>query len=494
MYERHQRPLVRVVQGLSTSWEVVVTSIYHEDLVTTASWSPCNRFIAVARDGAVEIRDAVTLNLLNTFESPSGPGPQLSFSPDSRFLTRFGRADLVTWDLQTGSLVGVGTILPKGSYASDLNSSSAYSADGKMLAVAYSDEPNTFIATHDSSTTHAHLYRVPQGRLIPSIWTHGEFLRFATLEPGYITIREVEFTLAQTPEVVESLPAPDEIADAGVILFLPTLSRLVLAFEFGLLVWDARDSKFLLKTEAFNPTRMPFSSDGRFFACGDHDSVRVWEESPTGYVLHQQLALSPYGGPFLSPNGESIVISLQSTIHLWHTKNPILSGGSILASDHYKFSLEFSPREASAAFARYGKTRVTILDLQSSDPQLEIDVVEEVSCLGITESSTVVVSGDSHSVSTWDLATRNTTAVTRDRGRIAQLDPSPSGAFRRPPFMSVSSDLSRVATVGWSRESQSNSLEIYDVFTGRCLASAVLDIGVSKSLQTPDEFKVVDTG
>ena len=264
-----------------------MTSVYHEDFKCAAFWSPCNRFIAVARDGAVEIRDAVTLSLLNTFESPSGFSSQLSFSPDSRFLTRFGRVDLVTWDLQTGDLVGIGAILPKGLDAKNSKFSSTYSTDGKMVAAVYLEYPdwcllnfrdlNTFIATHDPSTTHAHLYRIPEGRLIPPIWTHGKFLRFATLEPRHITIREVEFTLTQTPEVVEFLPVPDETADVGQsieTLFLPTLSRLAVAFECELFVWDARNSKFLLEIEAYCPTRISFSSDGCFFACGGRD-VRV---------------------------------------------------------------------------------------------------------------------------------------------------------------------------------------------------------------------------
>ena len=439
----------------------------------------------------MEIRDAGTLSLLNTFESPSDHGPQLRFSPDSRFLTRFGGVGLVTWDLQTGGSVGVDTILPKGMRLGRRNFSSTYSTDGKILAAVYSKEgfgnPDTFIATHDSSTTHPRLYGVPERRLIPPIWTHGEFLRFATLEPGSITIQEVEFTLARTPEVVESLPAPDKFPDAGSLLeslFLPTMSRLAMASESSLLVWDARDSKTLLKTQSFYPSRMSFSSNGRFFAYQDLYDVHVWKESPAGYVLHQELAVYLRTGPFLSPNGESIIASLSSTIHLWHTKDPILSGGSIPTAEKYTSHLEFSPHEAFAAFARYWGTKVIILDLRSGDPQLEIDTVEEVVCMGITESSIVVVSRDS--TSAWDLATGTTTAVTQDRDRIVWPYPSPPAGDPSPHRISVSPDLSRVAMVG---RGPSVSLEIYDLFTGRCLASAALGTGVSKSLPTPDGFK-----
>ena len=492
MYERHQRPLVRVVRGLSTSWEVVVTSIYHQGFGGTPAWSPCNRFIAASRDGAVEIRDAVTLSLLNTFNlSPSELSSQLSFSPDSRLLTYFNKADIVTWDLQTGGLIGGGAILPEGLYSDCSNFSSAYSTDRRMLATVYTDwsGPNAFIATHDSSTTHAHLYRVPRKHLISPIWTHGEFLRFATLEPGHITIREVEFTLTRTPKVVESLPAPEKIAKAGKpeeSLFLPTLSRLAMAFKRKLLVWDARNSKLLLEIETFCPSEISFSSDGRFFAYIDYNHARVWKESPTGYVLHQNLGFHSLQELSLSPNGESITASASSTTHLWHTKNPVLPGDFTKYSKNYPFFLEFSPHEASAAFGRYNETAVTILDLQSGDQQLEIDVVDNVDCLRITEGSIFVVSSFRNSVSTWDFATKTTTAVTRDRNRIVRLDPSPFGVHRSYPHISVSPDLSRIATAGWIYESSSYILEIYDAVTGRYLASAALSTGVSKSPPTPD--------
>ena len=62
-------------------------------------WSPCNRFIAVTKPEAVEIRDAVTLALLNTSECPSSRDRPLNFSPDSRFLARFASGICISRDL-----------------------------------------------------------------------------------------------------------------------------------------------------------------------------------------------------------------------------------------------------------------------------------------------------------------------------------------------------------------------------------------------------------
>ena len=60
-------PLARVVQGLPVSWEPIPHPI-----VFAAAWSPCSRFIAVARSDSImiEVLDSVTLERLNTFEPP----------------------------------------------------------------------------------------------------------------------------------------------------------------------------------------------------------------------------------------------------------------------------------------------------------------------------------------------------------------------------------------------------------------------------------------
>ena len=140
----------------------------------------------VSRREVVEIRDAVTLMLLNTLESSGGP-KILRFSPDSRLLTNATdlMGTLVTWDLQTGG--SVDTTFPEDMYKLI---SSTYSIDGKMLAAVYPDPwPEITIATHDLSTAYTHLYQIPEGHVIaPPIWNHGKFLRFTTVKPGSIAI------------------------------------------------------------------------------------------------------------------------------------------------------------------------------------------------------------------------------------------------------------------------------------------------------------------
>jgi len=267
MYKQYARPLARVVHGLPTLWEPVVATVFHKEFCGSVTWSICNRFIAVTKLGVVEIRDAVTLNLLSTFNSPRKYiTEQLSFSPDGHFLTEFCYEDHFTYDLQTGC--SVGPLLSKELYVDHPDFSAAYSMDGKMLAAVYVDHPheNTFIATHDLSTMQRHLYCVSEGHIISPIWTHSEFLQFVTVKPGYIVVWKVKFNLAHIPEMVESLSVPEEITGAKEFLFLPPLSRLAVALHDTLLVWDVQDSKYLLRISPFHANGMSFSSNGHFFA------------------------------------------------------------------------------------------------------------------------------------------------------------------------------------------------------------------------------------
>ena len=497
LYNKYARSSARVVHGSPTSWGPVTATAYDRDFSGAAAWSPCNRFIAVAKRGTVEIRDAVTLNLLHNFRSHSVSTIQaLNFSPDSRLLTQinYGDMTLVTWDLQTGRPV-------ESNYPEDANhvTSSTHSIDGKMIAVVYSTfyRSSTLIATHDLFTSRTQLHPLPEGRIISPIWTHGEFIRFAIVKSRSIAIWEAEFTSKHPFEVVESLPAPDEINDFDKdteLLFLPSVLRLAIAARDALSVWDVRDSKLLLKTERSFP--LTFSSDGHLFVSQSSREIRVWKESPAGYILHQKLpfaASDESPRPLLSPNGESVFISLPPKIHLWHTTDPILPSGLTPVMDQNEFILGFSSSEPLVASARYLGNTATVLDLQSGDPQLTIDTGGEVDieCLGVTGSTIVVVG--TGKIATWDLATGNARPSIRDSLQITTLDPSPPARVGRPfTSVSISPDLSRVAALGPITKSQSVGLEIYDASTGRCLAGTTLSTGVLKSLPTLDGFKVAD--
>ena len=495
MYGQYTCPSAKMVYGLPTSWDPVVATIFNKNFISKAAWSPCSRLIAVAKYGAVDICDAATLNPLSTFKFPPDTKIQaFCFSPDGQFLAQFNGGTFVTWDLQTGASVSI--TFPEGLDVRHPNFSSTYSVDGKMIAVIYEDRPgNTFIGTHNLSTAHTHLYNISERYITPPIWTHGEFLRFATLEPGNITIWEVDFNLTNRPKAVKSFIIPIEIT-GGVsfrwALFLPMLCRLGIVLETQLLIWEPQGSKCLLDVRIHTPKEMSFSSNGHFFAylLGNEEEVHVWREAPAGYILHQKLIFSTSGlftSPLLSPNGELIIIPLPPTIHLWHTKDPILSSSPTSATGLYEHILRFCPNKALVALAQSQQETVTILDPQSGDLQLAIDTSMRIEDLGINGNTIVVISKEK--IVTVNLASEGVRATISSS---IQLNPFPLSDGQHFHTLLLSPDLSCVSALWYSNIRSQAGLGIYDVSNGNYLAVARSKLGMLKSLSTSHEFKVTN--
>ena len=508
MYKQHASPFARVVQGMPVSWEPTTATAYTDSTPRAFAWSPCNRFIAVAKVGSVEVLDAVTLSSLGTFEHfEHNHGPPF-FSPDSRCLTQFVEDRLISWDLQTGAPGGV---ISGSSKSSDLFSFT-HSNDGKIIAVAYRHfrQNGPYIELHHSfstydlhSRTHARAPHFPEGKFIYQIWTHDEHFRFATIDRGSIRIWQSPFTLKHPPVEVESLPIPDEIGNAKDFLFLPALSRLAFALKYSIQIWDTKTSKLLLKSEfqiAFSDSMAPkssFSSDGRFFASANTaDEVHVWKESPTGYVFHQRLPFfTKLSRPQFSPNGESIIVSLPSMLHRWRTRDQVLSLPNISTgdTDRHPFILGFSPDEKFAVFVRRKGNVVIILDLRSGAQRWITDMGVEIDCLGMTEDTVVAVGEEK--IATWNLPGGNNTFHSSTNNSVqftileyvppprrvpvmpiviyVGLSPSPPPVPFTPTHMSISPDLSHIVIVRDDLESwDSSSLGVYDVSTGEHLARA----------------------
>ena len=134
---------------------------------------------------------------------------------------------------------------------------------------------------------------------------------------------------------VESLPAPDNVDGSEEFLFLPTLSQLAFISQRAVFVWDAQDSKLLLRFYSDELCwGISSTSDGHVFACRTlQEKTYLWKESPTGYILHEVIPDSGGDvGPLLSPNGESVILpsgggdwgvvhSIPSSLHLQHSNS-----------------------------------------------------------------------------------------------------------------------------------------------------------------------------
>ena len=481
LYKEHASPFFRVVKGVADSWQQASATATFDGSKGKVVWSPCNRFVAALHELSVEVVDSVTLNQLGIFQCiyENGGNELLGFSPDSHCLTLVGTYGTISWDLQTGG--------PLSAIPSEEPSLAPYSFthsnDGKAVAVAYRGRNtqtnlisistyNLLSGTRISSTNHS-----LKGRFIYPIWSHdNEYFQFATIDQKSITIWKSPFSLEHPAVEDESLPIPDEIASeiasGDDFLFLPALSRLAFILNCTVKVWDAKGSKLLFKYDHVPPVLTSFSSDGHFFAhFKTFNEVCVWEESTTGYVLHQLFSFSynRFSSQLqLSPNGKSIIVPIDSKIHRMDTRNQI-SCGSSFSTGYFKNLLDFFPNENLAASAQQRDNIVTILDLKSGEPRSIINVGIKIDCLGITGGTIIVVGGEK--AITWNLSGRNHTvnAGINESMQTITLHYQPSTpGYRDPSGVSISPDFSHIVVSKF--HIVLNYLEVYDASTGNFLA------------------------
>ncbi|KAF9642942.1 hypothetical protein BDM02DRAFT_3124013 [Thelephora ganbajun] len=482
LYEPHARPLARIVRGLPNSWEPSIAAAGFPSHIDTAVWSPCSRFIAISwgtRRTTIEILDGVTLERITTLESPLDElqwTRRLAFSQNTRLLTWYGLhpRKFISWDLQTGGLVSTIALEQLKPHLSV-----TYSACGTMFGVLIHDGPTFTISIYNVLVGTRIYSRSAEGRTLKEIWTHGGRLRFATIDSGSITTWEVAFASPHAPTPVESLPIPDDHRFSGRFRSHPASSRLAFAAGGSVIVWDARDSKFLLESTNINCdaiASLSFSSDGRFLTCGTTNlGIHLWKESPTGYALHRKLVSNTgcFNPVLVSPNGGSIIALDGRVVQLWHTTDPItsLSDDSTLTFQRSgnRLILGFSPDQALAVVARMMDKTVMVLDLKSGIARLTIDTGMKVNGVGVAVSSVVVV-GEGQIV-TWNLPAGD--RVLNPRANIN--DSVLTTTFSHPPFpgswpttpMSPGLHHAAMATRCGARHRR---LHLYDVSTGQCLA------------------------
>ena len=424
LYESHAHPFTRVVRGVPTSWDASIVAKTRLFEVRGVAWSPCDRFIAVTwrRARTVDVLDSAILQQLQTLKLPREMHHLTThaFSPDSRILTCFGYTTtysdsigpelfVVSWDLQTGGVASI--VRWRGPLRDIQDTSITYSTNGKMVGVFCcfpdrSDDSHIFICDVSSGAlvrSHSLGDTAPLSELA---WTHGECLRFATVDIRAITIWEVGFTSGTTPTKVETFPTPDDCDTQSPIFaqFHPATCRLASNFQKTVWVWDGRNSRNLLRcTDADFDSLMSFSSDGHFFACSTIQSgIYLWKESLAGYMLHGILAFD--GSPLLVRNGESIVTFGRCMVQLWRTKSLASPSSRILTEapqSAFYFITEFSPDGMLAVVAKLEGYMVTVLDLKSGAPQLTVYPGIQVYGLGVI-GNTVVVIG-CREVVAWDL-------------------------------------------------------------------------------------------
>ena len=375
------------------SWDPAIATLKWSHEIDCAMWSPCSKFVAIASYVGVQIFDGATFKPLKALTSLLDT-KFLCFSPKNHLLACNHSGELVIWDLQTGlqvsriSMDSVSMMDPK---------STTYSECGMMFGVLSTDGEAGVISTY-AMLSSAPTHHPVKGDVMDTVWTYGEYLQFATLGPGSITIWKVGFASKHPPTEAKLLTSPNDFDSSEEFIFLPTLFQLAFIHQDTVYVWDAQHSKLLLNyVDIESPTQMTFSPDGHFFACGAGPTpeIHLWEVSPTGYILNRKL-LSGVGGdctPLLSPNRQSIVVSSHKTLQSWYTIDSTTSSLAQAFQSEGNSILKFSPEGSLGVVTEVGNKTAKILDLKTSVTQWTIDAGMEIYGLGIAGSAITIVCG-----------------------------------------------------------------------------------------------------
>ena len=468
--------MARVIQGIPASWDPNIANIRFQSEISTVTWSPCSKLIAASnlRSSEIAILDAVTLKQLHTMHvlKVKVRWTHITFSPSSHLLTAHSSVQncIINWDLQTGGLL----------------SNISTGEDTRCTSMSYSECETMIGGLFDNGNII--IYNVLSGICIfshsiqqsiaGSIWTCGERLQFATVEPGSITKWQLSFTLGHPPTKVDSLSTPDNFSVKG-LLFLPTFSQLAFIHNRRVLVWDAQNQKVLLDSEDINdPRTIYFSSDGNFLVCETNGrEFHVWKKSPTGYLHHQTLVSgAKKSTQLISPNGESVISFSHRILQLWHTTSSPTSPISVTMQAppcRGWFFIEFSSDQSLVAVTEQLGSTVTVLDTKSGNPWLVIDT--DTRCCGLRMTGDkIIVIGDGKIV-TWDLPARDHVISTRKNlDNSVHITTFKHSAPIEDLRASVSPNLKSVA-FGDKRKGTLEDLCIYSLHTGEKLVVAQSD-------------------
>ena len=347
---------VRVPMGLPHQWDACSRTIFLPS--NPSAFAHHGDTIAVGLGSTVELLDAITGVRMSALHGHIATISSLAFSPDGTLLlSRSGYEAIKLWDIQTGGLIRA-------------------ISDHTCVVLAASISPDSTTIALGTTSGSIRLWDVRTGKC-RSITTRHESSIYA-------------------------------------ITFSPTDSQRLISSAWGGVIeeWDIGNQTGSSYLEDHSVAHIAYALDGtRFISCGDKGATV--RDSKRGNVVRLRVP----GEVFLSqccfsPNGEFVACSGDTTIYVWditisgarlvetlvgHSKRiTFLSFPSSLVSGSSDQSLKFW--QSSGLLAK-SKTTDRVAALPLCDPAQ----ICSVKLFG--EDGTVVTTGKSGLVKTWDLMT-----------------------------------------------------------------------------------------
>ena len=327
-YHQRPTPLPRVAVGIPDSWDPSISISTSGFPQPSLTWSPCGQFVAMRTEGAVEIRNALTLELLSTLR-PAEPASRLmgtiAYSPDGHSLCHVFDTTIVIWDIQTGGVIR--EIQSDKTY----NVPPVWSLDGRLIG--------TMFGTQGHDTWAVRRYNVASGTaLLPTTFRSQCQPHLWALENSFRVMTTARNGETHTFDISEVGPALTKIVSFSIQLgkrdwwiesFSPATYRISISVNRGsrLLILDIRDSRKLLEDYIWVSSHS-FSSDGGLFAASWWGCVRTWEYYDGRYTPWRQFSFPKLQRHHsllqFSPTPSSILAHSSDTLRLWRFDGPPL--------------------------------------------------------------------------------------------------------------------------------------------------------------------------
>ena len=387
-YHRHTTPFPKIVVGLISSWDwsIVVSSIDYCE--SSVAWSPCGQFVVVQTKEAVEIRDALSFELVSTLR-PTKPTSQLTgtlaYSPDGRSLACTCTTTIIIWDIQTGE------VAKELQYDKPFSDSLVWSSDGRTIGTIVWDQTTHTLVVDRSDVASGTLSSTTlQSRYKPHLWAHGGSFRVMT------TARDGEACTVDILEVGSALTKAESFSirlgegDYRIESFSPTTYHISLENSEKLLVLDIRNSEVLLD-EAGNFDAHRFSPDGRSFAASRLENFYTWKCDNGHYLPERDFPTlaGSCSNLLFSPSSSSILGNLREILKIWR-----LDGPSVDSTIYSHQLATFSRSGTYIATTCLRESTVTTSNFFSPTPSQYIDTDIEILGLGLTNNVLLVVGSE----------------------------------------------------------------------------------------------------
>ena len=425
-------PMVRVVTGIPSSWDLCTASaeiIGGGDNCT--AWSPCGQFVAVSSRIRIQLRDSNTLERVSVLEPPHNLRDylpiSLTFSPSGHLLACFYKKQkncsltipacastpississpitlLIVWDTQTGIVIGEVNTQHRGGIM-------FHGDKGTITPIPWGHHFDTYNSLSLGLQYKGEIPSPPDSQL-GAYWTHEDTLQFATSfktdEKSVINIYKLQPALTPPLCMLSSFPVPPQ---SGEFSFSPISFHASFVTLTEVVVLDVQDSKLLLAKMAQGYNSGQFSHDGCFFACGVlmHE-ICVWQNTPTGYVPWSSLRPRlPFQGFSWSPTSISILCWDKQGIQLLHPDNHLSPNKPQLHDGYLNHLVVCSTDGTHLVTAQQDGKTVTVLDRLLDSPHHFISTNMKNQDTSVSNNATFVV--DMHKFIGWDL----------EAGRIVQ--------------------------------------------------------------------------